>query len=85
LHTVARSIITFTESDEVVKARGRELFETLWGTEASTRLYVKIRKYYQDADNPSRVANRTNDQPSIDTLIVRGEQEIREWHPVDNV
>lgn len=85
LHTVARSIITFTDSDEVVKARGRELFSTLWGTEASTRLYVKIRKYYQDADNPSRVANRTNDQPSIDTLIVRGEQEIREWHPVDNV
>lgn len=85
LHTVARSIITFTDSDEVVEAKGRELFENLRGTETRTRLHSKIREYCQDAENPSRVSNRTDDQPSIDELIADGEQKIREWHPADSV
>ena len=41
LHTVARSIITFTDSNEVVEAWRRELFDSLWGIKANTRLYAK--------------------------------------------
>lgn len=84
LHTIARSIIAFTDSDEAVEAWRRELFDDLWGIKASTRLYSKILQYYRDSENPARLANRVDDQPSIDELILKGEQEIRKWHPMND-
>ena len=56
LHTVARSIIAFTDSDEAVEAWRRRLFDSLWGIKADTRLYSKILQYYIDTDNPARLA-----------------------------
>jgi len=82
LHAVARSIIAFTDSDEAVEEWRRELFDDLWGIKANTGLYSKILQYYRDTENPTRIANRVHDQPSIDELILEGEQEIRKWHPM---
>ena len=81
LHTVARNILVFTDSDEVVEAVRRETFDSLWGIRPNTRLYSKILKYYEDSENPTRLANRVDDQVTIDDLILKGEQEIRKWHP----
>lgn len=81
LQTVARNILAFTDSDEVVEAKGLEMFDNLWGAGSGKRLYSKIQAYYQNVDDPSRVSNRTEVQPSIDELIDIGEQRIREWQP----
>jgi hypothetical protein len=81
LHTVARSMIAFTDSDKVVETKSRELFEKLWGNETSMRLYSTINEYYHNAEKPCRASNRTDDLPSIDELIADGEKYIREWQP----
>lgn len=83
LHTIARSIIAFTDSNEAVETERRELFDSLWGIKANTRLYSKIFQYYRDTEDPTRLANRIDDQPSIDELILAGEQDIRKWHPMN--
>jgi hypothetical protein len=56
------------------------LFDNLWGIKANTRLYSKILKYYAESENPTRFANRVDEQPTIDELILEGEQEIRKWN-----
>jgi hypothetical protein len=85
LHTVARNILAFTDSDETVEGRLREIFQGLWSNDTSTRLYRKVRAYYRDNENLSRLCNRIDAQPSLDKLITDGEQEIREWHPGNSV
>jgi hypothetical protein len=85
LHTIARNILVFTDSDEVVEATRREMFNNLWGIRPNTRLYSKVLKYYKDSENPARLANRVNDQVPIDDLILKGEQEIRKWHPSNRI
>lgn len=79
LHTVARSILAFSDSDKSVEAWRRRLFDSLWGIKTDTRLYSKILHYYKDTENPARLANRVHDQRPIDELILEGEQEIRKW------
>ncbi|NTW48933.1 MAG: hypothetical protein HGB19_04220, partial [Chlorobiales bacterium] len=54
LHTIARSIIAFTDSDEVSEAYRRELFDRLLG-KVNTGLYPKIVQYYKDSENPIRL------------------------------
>jgi hypothetical protein len=77
LHTVARSMLAFTDSDKAVEAWRCRLFDSLWGIKTDTRLYSEILQHYKDTENPARLANRVHDQRSIDELILEGEQEIR--------
>jgi hypothetical protein len=83
LHTIARSILAFTDSDTVVETWRRQLFDSLWGIRTDTQLYSKILQHYKDAENPARLANRVHDQRPIDELILEGEQEIRKWCPAN--
>jgi hypothetical protein len=81
LNKIARGIFSFTDSEKVAESRRLELFENIWGNETSKKLYQKIHNYYKNSDDPNRLCNRIDEQPSIDELIAIGEQEIREWTP----
>jgi hypothetical protein len=79
LHTVARNILAFSDSDEVIAAKSRQMVDSLWGSDMGERLHSQLREYERDADNPARRANQLNAQPSLERLIDEGEQEIRSW------
>ncbi|MDU9050273.1 MAG: hypothetical protein Q3M30_15620 [Candidatus Electrothrix sp. Rat3] len=81
MHAIVRNILVFPNSDEASEAKWHDILLEFWKSDKGAYLYRKTRKYFRDAENPSRLCNKNDTQFSFDKLISDGERAIREWHP----